>query len=69
MSRIAKRPLNPAAVAAANEALAEKTGGRPLTMSPEDAELRAEWMDHYLAAGGETEEEDWGEADAWFFSA
>ncbi len=85
MSRIAKRPLNSDAVAAANAALADRTGGRPLTMSPEDAELRAEWMDNYIAAGGEIEGEDWGETPAdgpvegcplteeetyaWFFSA
>ena len=84
MSRVAKRPLDPAAVAAADAELAKITGGRPLTMGPEDAELRALWMDHYLAAGGELEGEDWGESDpegpveecpeeepkyVWFFSA
>jgi hypothetical protein len=85
MSRAAKHPLDPQAVAAADAALAEITGGRPLTMGPEDAELRARWMDHYLAAGGEIEGEDWGsgtpddpvqdcpyaddETYVWFYSA
>lgn len=54
--RRAKEPLNPAAVKAADAAVAGKTGGRPLTMGPEDAALRKEWMDAYEAAGGEVEE-------------
>ena len=85
MSRVAKQPLDPQAVAAADAALAGITGGRPLAMGPEDAELRALWMDRYLAAGGELEGEDWGaggpddpveecpyareETYVWFFSA
>jgi len=85
VSRVAKQPLDPNAVAAADAAMAGITGGRPLTMAPADAELRARWMDHYVAAGGELEGEDWGrtepddpveecpyqqeETHAWFFSA
>ncbi len=85
MSRVAKQPLDPAAVAAADAALADMTGGRPLTMGPEDADLRRMWMDHYVASGGKLENEDWGEGPAdepveecppteeetfaWFFSA
>ncbi|MCX6874537.1 MAG: hypothetical protein NTW21_12140 [Verrucomicrobia bacterium] len=52
MSQIA-RPLNPAAVAAANAKVAPKTGGRPLTMGPADAALRKEWADAYRAAFAE----------------
>ncbi len=52
MYRRAKRPLNPDAVAAANAAVAGETGGRLLTMGPEDADLRKKWMDAYIRAGG-----------------
>jgi polyhydroxyalkanoate synthesis regulator phasin len=47
-----ERPLDPKAVKAANEALKAETGGRPLTMEPEDAALRKKWVDAYLKAGG-----------------
>ena len=50
--RRAKRPLNPAAVKKADAAVAAKTGGRPLTNDPKDAQLRKEWMDAYIAAAG-----------------
>lgn len=50
--RRAVRPLDPAAIAAADAAVAAETGGRPLTMGPEDAALREKWMDAYVAAGG-----------------
>jgi hypothetical protein len=53
--RKAKRPLNPDAVQAANAALADETGGRQLTMGPEDGALRKKWMDAYLAAGGKAD--------------
>ncbi len=49
-----KRPLNPSAVAAADAQLAKKTGGRKLTMGPEDRALREEWVAAYKAAGGES---------------
>lgn len=54
--RKAKLPLNPDAVKAADKALYDKhpeLGGRKLTMGPEDGALRKEWMDSYLANGGE----------------
>ncbi len=51
--RQATKPLNPKAMMAANAAVSEGTGGRRLTMGPEDAELRKKWMDAYVAAGGE----------------
>lgn len=54
-NRRATRPLNVEAIAAANAALAGETGGRPLTMGPEDAALRKKWMDAYIAAGGKSE--------------
>jgi len=47
-----QRPLDPKAVKAANAALTAETGGRQLTMEPEDGELRKKWVDAYLAAGG-----------------
>lgn len=50
--RRAAKPLDPEAVRRANEAVAAETGGRPLTMGPEDAEARKRWMDAYAAAGG-----------------
>ncbi|MDR3618417.1 MAG: polymorphic toxin type 47 domain-containing protein [Paludisphaera borealis] len=53
--REAKLPLNPDAVKAADQALNEKhpeLEGRKLTMGEEDAALRKEWMDSYLAKGG-----------------
>jgi len=53
--RRATRPLNVEAVKAANAAVAKETGGRPLTMGPEDAALRKKWMDAYIAAGGNSE--------------
>ena len=58
MTRHARLPLNPVAVAAANEALwaaHPELGRRQLTMGPADAALRREWMDAYLAAGGQVE--------------
>src|SRR5262245_28021861 len=54
--RRATRPLNTDAVKAANAAVAAETGGRPLTLGPEDAALRKKWMDAYIAAGGKYEE-------------
>jgi hypothetical protein len=53
--RRATRPLNVEAVKAANAAVAGETGGRPLTMGPDDATLRKKWMDAYIAAGGKFE--------------
>jgi len=53
--RRAVKPLDPEAVKAANAAIAAETGGRALTMGPEDAELRKKWMDAYVAAGGKVE--------------
>lgn len=44
---------NQEAIKAANAAIAKETGGRPLTMKPEDTELRKKWMDAYIKAGGE----------------
>jgi hypothetical protein len=43
-------PLNPAAVAAADAVILERTGGRYLTMAPDDAELRREWVRLYEEA-------------------
>lgn len=62
-SRRARRPLDPDAVQAANDAIGDETGGRQLTMGPEDGELRRKWMDAYVATGGEVEGEDeeWGD--------
>jgi hypothetical protein len=54
--RRATPPLDPGAEKAANEAIASETGGRPLTMGPEDEALRNQWMDAYEAAGGKVEE-------------
>jgi len=45
---------NKKAVAAANAAVADRTGGRPI--NPDETELREAWMDAYIAAGGEYEE-------------
>jgi type VI secretion system secreted protein VgrG len=56
--RRAKRPFNQAAIASANDAVANLTTppGRPLDPhSSEDAALRKKWMDAYAAAGGEVE--------------
>lgn len=56
--RRAKRPLKASAVTSANDALwgaHPELNGRPLTMGPEDAALRKEWMDGYVAAGGQIE--------------
>ena len=53
--RRATRPLNVEAVKAANAAVAAETGGRPLSMGPEDTALRKKWMDAYIAAGGKSE--------------
>jgi len=44
------RPLDPGAVAAADAAILAKTGGRKLTMAPEDAALRKEWAGEYNQA-------------------
>lgn len=50
----ATQPLDPAALAAANAAVAPETGGRPLTMGSKDRELRNKWMRAYMdALGGE----------------
>jgi hypothetical protein len=57
--RRAQRPLDTSAVASANQALWKahpELNGRQLTMGPEDAALRKEWMDAYVAAGGKVEE-------------
>ena len=57
--RRAKRPLSEAAVKSANEALWSahpELKGRQLTMGPEDAALRKEWMDAYVATGGAVED-------------
>ena len=43
------RPLDPKAVQSANAALAQQTGGRRLTMAPEDAILRRKWTEAYLS--------------------
>lgn len=45
-----KRPLDPEAVKFANSAIAKKTGGRPLSMGPEDSALREEWAENYREA-------------------
>lgn len=50
--RRAKLPLDPQACAVADAELAKITGGRPLSMGPEDAELRRQWMDAYLRHAG-----------------
>ncbi len=58
-NRRAKRPLKQEAVTAANQAVRDKTSppGRSLDPdSPEDAALRTQWMDAYIAAGGETDD-------------
>lgn len=47
------KPSNQEAVKKANAAIAPKTGGKQLTMGPEDADSRKKWMDAYIAAGGE----------------
>ena len=68
MSRVAKRPLNQAAVKAADDdfyaahpEMVDAGGKRiPLSSSdPSQAGMRSEWMDYYLAHGGEVE----GDAD------
>ena len=51
--RRATEPLDPEAMRAANAAMSDETGGRRLTMGPEDLELRKKWMDAYIAAGGD----------------
>ncbi|MFO0802942.1 MAG: HNH/ENDO VII family nuclease [Gemmataceae bacterium] len=51
-----KRPLNPDAAATADAKLAERTGGRKLTMGPEDAALREEWLSEYKKAAGEADD-------------
>ena len=56
--RIAKLPLDPKAVEAADRALYQNHSelkGRKLTMAPADGTLRREWMDAYIAAGGNVE--------------
>jgi hypothetical protein len=47
------KPSNQEALKKANAAIAPETGGRQLTMGPEDADSRKKWMDAYIAAGGE----------------
>src|SRR2546426_12276323 len=65
MSRVAKRPLNQAVVRAADdqfyaahpEMLHEDGSRIPLDPSdPRQRALRSEWMDYYVANGGELEE-------------
>jgi hypothetical protein len=54
-TRRVSRPLSPAAVQAANEAIWDahsKLKGRALTMEPGDYAFRKEWIDAYVAAGG-----------------
>ena len=51
--RRAVRPLKEEAVRKADELLRGQTGGRSLTMKPEDAELRRRWMDAYIDAAGQ----------------
>lgn len=51
-NRRARKPIDPDAARAADEAIASETGGRPLTMGPEDEALREKWMDAYIANGG-----------------
>lgn len=50
--RRAKTPLDQDAVRQANDAVRKETGGRQLTMGPEDAALRTKWMDAYIKAAG-----------------
>lgn len=51
--RRASLPLNPEAVKKADEVILAKTNGRKLDPTdPNDAALRAEWMNLYEAAGG-----------------
>jgi hypothetical protein len=57
----ARLPLDPAAVAAADAAVRDRTApaGRRLDpASPQDASLRVEWMAAYAAAGGAVDELD-----------
>lgn len=67
MSRVAKRPLNSAAVHAADDQFYANhpemidSNGRRIPLSPSDptqAALRSEWMDLYIANGGELEGEE-----------
>lgn len=54
-NRRAVRPLNPAAVQAANKAIWNahpELRGRSLTMEPGDYTYRKEWIDAYAASGG-----------------
>jgi len=55
-------PLDPDAVAAADEVILARTGGRYLTMEPSDAELRREWVRLYeealAAQSGDTPQDD-----------
>lgn len=58
MPRRAKKPLNQTAIAAANTVVHKQTeppGRRLHPSSSEDANLRDQWMDAYIAAGGELE--------------
>ncbi len=60
-SRRPKRPLNKDAVKSANAAIWRRfpeLKGRKLTMDPKDQVYRKQWMDEYLAAGGELENPD-----------
>ena len=54
--RRATTPINEEAARAANEAIASETGGRPLTLGPEDEDLREQWMNAYTDAGGAVED-------------
>jgi hypothetical protein len=52
----ATQPYDDEAIAAANAAVAPETGGRRLTMGPEDEELRKKWIQAYKDAGGKVVE-------------
>ncbi len=54
--RVAKRPLNKQAVKRANDAVRGQTGGRQI--QSHETELKKQWMDAYIAAGGEVKEKD-----------
>ncbi len=71
MTRMAARPLDPAAVAAADDAfyaahpeMIGEDGERiPIGDGADHAAYRSEWMDRYVAAGGRLQEDDPGGAD------
>lgn len=52
MVRVAKRPLNPAATAAANSSIARQFPVPPTTGDPNYAQFQRAWMDAYVANGG-----------------